>query len=412
MKKLLGLTLGIMTALGGFVDLSQIVFTMQAGSLFSYSLLWVVVLGLIAIVIYMEMCGRIAAVSHEAVFTTVRRCLPKKLGVATLVASNLLNLITCAAELGAIGILLHLLTNWNERTTLAAALVLLAAFIWISRLQWIERTFGLAGLLMAVFGVSVYYQHPDWGAVAAGFVPRIPAGDTHHTILYAYFAVGIFSAMLMEYEVHFYSSGAIEEGWTAKESLGENVAVSSLGCTLGAVLTCALVALGALVFLPRRIFPESLSITLIPAAIPFSPTALKVALFGVLACVTGAAVETALSGAYNICQFYRCVWGKNRKSRDAPLFTVVWVLMFVIASGLALSGIEPLTLVNISIIFGMVVMPFTYYPILKIAGNRRVLGRHANGRTYQAVGWAFFGVIVIAAAAAIPLALLTNGGKP
>ena len=82
------------------------------------------------------------------------------------------------------------------------------------------------------------------------------------------------------------------------------------------------------------------------------------------------------------------------------------------ASGLALSGIEPLTLVNISIIFGMVVMPFTYYPILKIAGDRRVLGRHANGRTYQAVGWAFFGVIVIAAAAAIPLALLTNGGKP
>jgi hypothetical protein len=29
MKKLLGLTLGIMTALGGVVDLSQIVFTMQ-----------------------------------------------------------------------------------------------------------------------------------------------------------------------------------------------------------------------------------------------------------------------------------------------------------------------------------------------------------------------------------------------
>ena len=30
MKKLLGVTLGIMTALGGFVDLGQIVFTTQA----------------------------------------------------------------------------------------------------------------------------------------------------------------------------------------------------------------------------------------------------------------------------------------------------------------------------------------------------------------------------------------------
>ena len=32
MKKLLGVTLGIMTALGGFVDIGQIVFTLQAGA--------------------------------------------------------------------------------------------------------------------------------------------------------------------------------------------------------------------------------------------------------------------------------------------------------------------------------------------------------------------------------------------
>jgi Mn2+ and Fe2+ transporters of the NRAMP family len=60
MKKLLGVTLGIMTALGGFVDLGQIVFTMQAGSLFGYQLLWAVVLGTVAIIVYMEMCGRVA----------------------------------------------------------------------------------------------------------------------------------------------------------------------------------------------------------------------------------------------------------------------------------------------------------------------------------------------------------------
>ncbi|HJT00830.1 MAG TPA: divalent metal cation transporter [Terriglobales bacterium] len=60
MKKLLGITLGIMTALGGFVDLGQIVFTMQAGALFGYRLMWAIVLGTIAIIVYMEMCGRIA----------------------------------------------------------------------------------------------------------------------------------------------------------------------------------------------------------------------------------------------------------------------------------------------------------------------------------------------------------------
>jgi manganese transport protein len=34
MKKLLGISLGVMTALGGFLDLGQIVFTAQAGALF------------------------------------------------------------------------------------------------------------------------------------------------------------------------------------------------------------------------------------------------------------------------------------------------------------------------------------------------------------------------------------------
>jgi manganese transport protein len=38
--------------------------------------------------------------------------LGKKLGLATLIASNLLNLITCAAEIAAI---LHLLTGWAEK---------------------------------------------------------------------------------------------------------------------------------------------------------------------------------------------------------------------------------------------------------------------------------------------------------
>src|SRR6185437_16205683 len=97
MRKLLGITLGIMTALGGFVDLGQIVFTTQAGAVFGYQLVWSIVLGAAGIILYMEMCGRVAVVAREPVFAVVRDRLPKPLGIFTLIASNLLNLITCAA---------------------------------------------------------------------------------------------------------------------------------------------------------------------------------------------------------------------------------------------------------------------------------------------------------------------------
>lgn len=65
MRKYLGVTLGTMTAFGGFLDLGQIVFTAQTGAYFGYQLLWAIVLGTVGIIVYMEMCGRIAVVAHD-----------------------------------------------------------------------------------------------------------------------------------------------------------------------------------------------------------------------------------------------------------------------------------------------------------------------------------------------------------
>ena len=400
-----------MTALGGFVDLGQIIFTMQAGALFGYSLLWVMIPGTIAIILYMEMCGRIAAVAHRPVFEVIRKRMGKRLGVATLAASNLLNLITCAAELCGVGIVLKLLTGWNARLSMCAAVALLVVLMWLMKFQWIERTFGISGLLMVVFAVSVFVIKPDWHAVGSGFLPRVPTHGSHDTLLYAYFAVGIFSALLMEYEVHFYSSGAIEEDWKI-ENLNENILVATLGTILGALLTCALLILAALVFLPRHIFPEILSTTVMPAAVNLGPTTVRIALLGMLACIAGAAVETALSGAYNICQFYDLAWGKNKKPTSVAIFTGIWIGMFITATGLALSGIEPTTLVNVGIIFGMVIMPITYYPILRSAGDRKLLGKHANNKFLNFAAWSMLAIITVAALAALPLMIITNSGQP
>ena len=411
MKQIVQLTLGIMTALGGFVDLGQIVFTMQAGALFGYGLMWAIVLGAIAIILYMEMCGRVAAVAQKPVFAVVRNKLGPKLGLPTLIASNLLNFLTCAAELGAIAIVLHLLFGVNEHLALVAGAVLLGAIVWVLKFQWIERTFGLSGLMMIVFAIAALALKPDWGAVTAGLIPRNPGGDGKHLLLYAYYAVGIFSALLMEYEVHFYSSGAIEEGWTAKD-LPENTIVATSGIILGSLLTCALLGLGALVFLPQSIFPDLLSTTALPVALAKGSTALLLGLLGILACVASAAVETALSAGYNWCQYFEIKWDKNVPPREVPVFTRMWVGTLIAALVLALSGIKPLTLVNFSIIFGMTLMPFTYYPILTAASDRALMGEHATKQVQRVLGWICFGIIIIAALAAFPLMIITHSGQP
>jgi manganese transport protein len=411
MKKLLGITLGIMTALGGFVDLGQIVFTTQAGALFGYSLMWAVALGTAAIIVYMEMCGRIAVVAKEPVFSVVRTRLGFKLGLTTLIASNLLNLITCAAEIGGVAIVLRLLTDWPDKLCLLAATAMLMLIVFFFQFEWIERTFGLSGLLMIVFAASAVVLHPDWHQLVRGLLPTFVLPDSKNALLYAYFAVGVFSAMLMEYEVHFYSSGALEEDWKPKD-LGENFMVASMGSILGSLLTVALLALGAIIFLPRHIFPELLSTAVFAGAFPCAQKGLIIALVGTLACIAGAAIETALSGAYNFCQFFNLKWGKNQPARSVPAFTLVWIAMFALGLTIALTGVRPLQLVNISIIFGMAIMPLTYYPILRTAADKNIMGKHVNDKFDTILGATFLVLITLAAVASIPLMVITHSGRP
>src|SRR3954470_14304107 len=217
MKNLLGLTLGIMTSLGGFVDIGQIVFTMQAGALFGYRLIWVVVLGTIGIILYMEMCGRIAAVRQQPVFHLIRERMGRPWGMVALFGANTVNVITCAAEIGAMGIVLRLLTGFSYGWMLLASTAFLIATVWVIRFKWLERIFGLAGLLMLIYFFSAVRAAPVWRDVAQGLVPTIPAAGTKTLLLYAYFGVGIFSAVLMPYEVYLYSSGGIEEDWHEKQ---------------------------------------------------------------------------------------------------------------------------------------------------------------------------------------------------
>ena len=409
MKKILGITLGIMTALGGFVDLGQIVFTMQAGAVFGYQLLWSVVLGTIGIIVYMEMCGRIAVVTGQPVFAIVRSRLGYRLGLTTLIASNLLNLITCAAELGGIATVLHLLTGWPERLLLVSSTLILGAIVLLLKFKWIERTFGLAGILMVVFAASAVLLKPDWHQAGRGLFPSHV--NPHESALYAFFAVGIFSALLMAYEVHFYSSGAVEENWKPKD-LGENFMVASLGSVLGSLLTAALLVLGAMVFLPTHIYPELLSTTILAGALPFAEKGLTLALLGVLATLAGAAIETALSGGYNLCQFFRRPWRKTQPPNKVRLYTTTWIAILLVALVIVATGIRPLLLVNISVVFGMVVLPLTYYPILRLAGDKKIMGKHVNSRFDDFLGIVFLLLITAAAVAAIPLMIITHSGQP
>ncbi len=59
MKKLFAVALGVLTAIGGFVDIGDLVTNAVVGSRFGMSLAWVVVVGVVGICLFANMSGRV-----------------------------------------------------------------------------------------------------------------------------------------------------------------------------------------------------------------------------------------------------------------------------------------------------------------------------------------------------------------
>ncbi|MGZ4125951.1 MAG: divalent metal cation transporter, partial [Actinomycetota bacterium] len=100
MKKMFEVFLGILTAFGGFVDIGDLVANAETGARFGMSLAWVVLVGIVGIVVYAEMSGRVATVSQRPVFDVVRERLGARVALADLLASYFINFLTVAAEIG------------------------------------------------------------------------------------------------------------------------------------------------------------------------------------------------------------------------------------------------------------------------------------------------------------------------
>jgi manganese transport protein len=404
--KYLQVALGILAAIGGFVDIGDLVFATQAGAAFGFQLIWAVVVGVIGIVLFAEMSGRVAIVTQRPVFSVVRQRMGFGLGLTTLIGSEIVNLLTLAAEAGGIALIISLFFNVAYQALVPLAFLILALVIWLLPFGWIERIFGYLGLCLIVYLVAALKLQPDWGSVGNGFVPHV-----HNSALYLYFAVGLIASALMPYEVYFYSSGAVEEGWKPGTDLSLNRINAVLGFGLGGILAISLIAVAAQVFHPLGIQPEFLGTTVLGAQNALGVTGLVLACFGILFTVGGAAVDTCFSGAYTLAQFLGWEWGKYRQPSGAPRFTVAWMVLLALGLVILATGVDPVIVTEYAVIGSVVALPLTYLPVLLIARDPAYMGEHTNGSLATALGWLYLVIISVVAVAAIPLLIITNAGS-
>ena len=96
MKKYFEVALGIVTSMGGFLEVGSMATAAQAGAGFGYQLLWPILLGTICVIFLIEMSGRLAACSHHPLPSAVRERFGFNFYIIPLVAETIVDFLVLA----------------------------------------------------------------------------------------------------------------------------------------------------------------------------------------------------------------------------------------------------------------------------------------------------------------------------
>ena len=404
MTVLVDLILGVVTSIGGFVEVGSISTAAQAGSEFGFQLLWAIAAATIMVAMLAEMSGRLAAVSRRSIAAAVRERFGIHFQYIPLGAELLIDVLLLAAEVGGAAIAVKLLTGIGFQWWILPIGLLVWLVLWCCGFSLIEYGLGLLGLVTLSFVVSAWWLKPDVSDLARALVPTLPQ---HDHVRYAFLAVSILGATVSPYLLNFYSSGTIEEQMTEKE-LWVNRVTAYMGMCFGGVVSMGVLVTSAMVLGPRHITVDSYE----QAALMFVPVFHQwaVVLFALslgIGCF-GAAVEVTLNAGYAFSQALGWPWGANKPRRDATRFVAAFTLVLALGVAIAVVGFDPLRLTMIALALTVVIMPLVVLPFLVLMNDPTYVRRHTNGP----IGNGLLAVITVLAAllAIVVIPLEVMGG--
>jgi manganese transport protein len=406
--KLSSLALGIITAVGGFVDMGELVTCSQAGSQYRFALLWTITVGVLGIMVFIETAGRVAITSGRSIFDVIRERLGYRVGLLALCVAMVINILTIVIEVSGMALVIQLMTHLSYLWWVPAAAILVLVVLWFGSFSVVENGAAFLGLALLVFIVAAVKLAPPWDQVARQMViPTIPAGKS--LFPYAFQAVALLGAFMTPYEVFFYSSGAIEEKWTGSDFITNRV-TTLVGFAFGSLIVISMMVVAAQTFFAHHLQSQLFSSIPVPIVTSLGTVGFLVFLLGAFASTGGAAMESTLSTTYTGAQFFGWDWGQDHTPKNAPIFSFTTIIALAIAVVIAFTGIDPVQLTIYTTALAAFSLPFTFIPLFIIANDEEYMGDMRNGRLTNIASIFFLAVLCLVTLATIPLFILSGGG--
>src|SRR5689334_4510094 len=351
MKKIFQLTLGIITSVGGFLEIGSVTTSVQAGAQFGYKLLWPIFFGTICLIFLIEMSGRLAAVSRHTIVDAMRERFGFPFFFVVLVGIAIVAFMVLVAELGGIGFALQILTGIGFPWWALPVSFIVWLLMWKGSFSLIENGASLLGLITISFVVAAIKLHPDWSGVASGLLPKMPQSDKAR---YGFLTVSILGATISPYLMYFYSSGAIEDKWDRSYIVMNRIIAG---------------------------------------------------VWMLFACF-GAALEFSLAIAYFFAQGFGWNWSEDLEPSKDSRFAFVYTLIIMLAAVPLMVGFDPVKVTMISMALTSATLPLAIVPFLFLMNDPIYLGKYRNGWLSNSIVSIVIVISFVLALISIPLQLI------
>src|SRR3954454_2893041 len=138
MKKALEIALGIVTSIGGFLEIGSITTAAQGGAAFRFQLIWAILLGGLCLIFLVEQSGRLAAISRHTITDAIRERFGFNYFIFLLIVLSVVILLVLGAEIGGICVALEFVTGVGFQWWAVPVALLIWLLIWKGTFSVIE----------------------------------------------------------------------------------------------------------------------------------------------------------------------------------------------------------------------------------------------------------------------------------
>jgi Mn2+/Fe2+ NRAMP family transporter len=379
---------GLVSASAGN-DVGGIATYASVGAKYGYDLIWMMMAITIPLLVIQEQCARMGAVTGKGLNDLIREQFGPRWTVLAMLGLLIANGGVTVTEFVGIGAAAELFGVSHY-----VVVPLVAALLWwlIVRGNFarVERVFLVLTLVFLAYPISAILARPDWGqALHSAVVPTFRP-DPEYILLF----VATVGTTISPYMQVGQQDLVVEKGVTVGE-LGS----TQLGVVVGTVFAI-LVAIFIIIATAATLYASAVragqpgvDITtadeaaraLQPLAGQYAETLFGVGIFGA-SMLAGAVLP--LATALSVCEAFGWERGVELDLREAPVF--YGLLTFLIGAGALVALIPGVPVIRLLIVVQVInglVLPIILVCVTRIASNPAVMGRHANGRLYNAVAW-------------------------